>query len=92
MDFLKYAKTTKARFNGVLMNPPFKDMQAYTHTAMAMSLLKDNGVLVSIIPASARCQLIKDYGKHYTITHSKPYCNQFEDANVTVEVVTVIKK
>lgn len=91
-DFLKYAKTTTARFNGVLMNPPFKDMQAYIHTAMAMSLLKDNGVLVSIMPSSARCQLIKDYSKHYTITHSEPYCNQFDDANVTVEVVTVIKK
>ncbi len=48
-DFLEY--TTENKFDRIVMNPPFTRRQDIAHVLKALSLLKDNGILVSVMSA-----------------------------------------
>lgn len=50
MDFLEYARDTVARFDVIIMNPPFSKVRA--HVAAARSLLTAGGVLVALVPVT----------------------------------------
>jgi hypothetical protein len=91
-DFLDYAAKTSRRFDGILMNPPFNDGQAYSHTNAALGLLKEKGVLVAIIPSSAIEKLERAHSDKYAISRSGPKINAFEGVNVVVEVVKFTEK
>ena len=47
-DFLEYK--SKEHYDKIIMNPPFTKKQWLKHTQHAYNLLKDNGILVAIIP------------------------------------------
>lgn len=49
-DFAEWAASTSQRFDGVLMNPPFRKVRA--HVKAARSLLKPGGVLVALVPVT----------------------------------------
>jgi predicted RNA methylase len=51
-DFLDYAPDTEKPFDRVVMNPPFRNQQDIDHIRHAYSLLKDGGILVSIVSVS----------------------------------------
>lgn len=46
-DFLEY--TTEHKFNRIVMNPPFTQQQDIMHVEKALSLLKEGGILVSVM-------------------------------------------
>ena len=50
-DFIAWAASAP-KFDRVVMNPPFSDGRAEHHLTVAASLLKPDGVLVAILPAS----------------------------------------
>jgi hypothetical protein len=50
-DFLTWAMTA-SRYDVIVMNPPFSEGRAKTHTHEAVALLKPSGRLVAILPAS----------------------------------------
>lgn len=51
-NFLDWAGGTLERFDGVLMNPPFSKRRAPKHVDAALSLLKDGGRLVALVPCT----------------------------------------
>jgi hypothetical protein len=92
-DFLTWAATTPLRFSGVLMNPPFKNVQAAAHVLKAADLLKSSGVLVAIVPAGTQSDLIKtailtEFPEH-TYTQGGVIDNAFDDAAVSVRIIKI---
>lgn len=49
MSFEKYSKSTKAKFDKVVMNPPFSNEMDLRHTILAYNLLKPGGRLVGLV-------------------------------------------
>jgi hypothetical protein len=80
-DFLDWKAGT---FNRIVMNPPFSEGRWQAHTQHAASMLHDQGVLVAILPASAR--------KRFTLPglacewHG-PYDNEFSGTGVSVVIL-----
>ncbi|WPG35331.1 DUF4942 domain-containing protein [Variovorax sp. EBFNA2] len=83
-DFVLWADAQHpdgARFDRIVMNPPYSEGRWKRHTERAAGLLKPRGVLVAVLPASAR-------GKAYLpggATHwSEVLENQFEGTTTDV--------
>lgn len=51
-DFLEYAKKTTDSFDRVIMNPPYSMGRYKAHLAAAANLIKPNGIMVAVLPAS----------------------------------------
>jgi hypothetical protein len=80
-DFLAWANTTAARFDRIVMNPPFSDGRWQAHTEHAASMLRPEGRLVAILPASAR----KSFNlPGLTCEWHGPYDNEFAGTSVSV--------
>lgn len=92
-DFLLYAKRCAKRFDGILMNPPFVDMQAYGHVMTASNLLAHNGTLVAVVPCSLRASFSKGVNNgDFFVEMSRTYEKAFDDANVGVFLITLTRK
>ena len=81
-DFLRWE--TNKRFYRIIMNPPFSDGRAMEHLIKAHSLLRDNGKLVAILPASMKGNTYFDGWNH---TWSDVLSNEFKDSGTGVHVV-----
>lgn len=80
-DFLNWKA---GAFNRIVMNPPFSEGRWQAHTQHAASMLRDQGVLVAILPASAR--------KSFTLPELAvewhgPYENEFAGTSVSVVIL-----
>lgn len=83
-DFLAWADATVARFDRIVMNPPFSDGRWQAHTERAAGMLKPGGRLVAILPASAKNRLSLaglDCQWH------GPYDNEFAGTSVSVVIL-----
>ena len=85
-DFIEWAEKTPLRFSRIVMNPPFSEGRALQHTQKAFSLLKQNGVLVAIIPATYRNQVIIEGKEH---EYSEVKTGFFQGTNVSVVLVKI---
>lgn len=85
-DFIHFAKTTKLRFDKIVMNPPFSEGRAILHTQTAFSLLKDKGDLTAILPATYKDKIIID-GKIHKWSDIKNDC--FAGTKVSVVIVKI---
>lgn len=85
-DFITWAEKTSLRFSRIVMNPPFSEGRALQHTQKAFSLLKENGVLVAIIPATYRNQVIIEGKEH---EYSAVKTGFFQGTNVSVVLVKI---
>ena len=90
-DFINYGVKTKDRYNMIIMNPPFRNNQAYNHTVLASRLLKENGVLTSIIP-SCNKDFFSELDTDFEITYSKEFGKEFDETNIKVVIVKLKKK
>jgi hypothetical protein len=80
-DFLNWKA---GAFNRIVMNPPFSEGRWQAHTQHAASMLRDQGVMVAILPASAR--------KSFTLPQFAcewhgPYDNEFAGTSVSVVIL-----
>ena len=81
-DFLKLASASK--FDRIVMNPPYSQGRWQAHIEHAAAMLRPDGVLVAILPASAKG---KDLLPGMSLTWSKLYENQFRGASVDVVIM-----
>lgn len=96
-DFLDYAKTTKDKFDLIVMNPPFSKNRDALHILAALNLVAKGGSLHAIIPTGWERKLAKPYRELLekfqecrggTIALPK---NSFKDSgtNVDVEIISM---
>ena len=81
-DFLAWANTTAARFDRIVMNPPFSEGRWHAHVEAAASKLRDKGRLVAILPSGAgnRAGLLPGFTREW---HG-PFDGEFAGTSVSV--------
>jgi len=88
-DFLSWAEQNpQAQFDRILMNPPFSKGRAKAHLCAASRLLKEDGRLVAILPASMLNTAPLEGIRH---DWSEVYSDQFEGTAVSVVILTASK-
>lgn len=85
-DFLEFNPERKC--DKLVMNPPFSDGRAIDHVKHGFDMLTDDGVLVSVLPASFLGKEIIP-GCEYTYSHV--YKNEFSGCSVNVVIVRICK-
>jgi len=89
-DFLKYSANTTAKFDRVVMNPPFTDNAWLFHVKAALTLLNNDGVLVAVLPVSAEQKLI--LSEQYHVEFLETFDNEFANTQVSVIIVRITIK
>lgn len=88
-DFLKWASLIpNGKFDRVVMNPPYS-LRWQHHVDAAFRVLKSGGVLVAVLPASARKLLQIE---NCDIYFSSDFENEFSGTAISVVIVKIIKK
>lgn len=88
-DFLQWsASLSNLKFDRIVMNPPYSQGRWQAHIEHAATMLRPDGVLVAILPASAKG---KDLLPGMSLTWSKVYENQFRGASVDVVIMRAEK-
>lgn len=85
-DFLKMSDGK--RFDRIVMNPPYSQGRWQAHIEHAATMLRPDGILVAILPASAKG---KDVLPGMSLTWSRVYENQFRGASVDVVILKAEK-
>lgn len=81
-DFL--GMSNAERFDRIVMNPPYSQGRWQAHIEHAATMLRTDGILVAILPASAKG---KDVLPGMKLTWSRIYENQFRGASVDVVIL-----
>jgi hypothetical protein len=88
-DFIEWSRATAARFDCIVMNPPFSEGRACAHVEAAGALVKRAGRLVAILPASARG---KDWlGAGWTCEWSGIYEREFAGTGAAVVILKAVR-
>jgi phospholipid N-methyltransferase len=85
-NFLGYFP--KKEYDYIVMNPPFSNDQAEIHVQKAFSLLKQDGVILAILPATLRNTIIIEGQKH---EYSEVINDAFDNTNISVVILTLTK-
>lgn len=88
-DFIEWAETAPARFDRIVMNPPFRKGRWKGHLEAALGLLGEGGRLVSVLPASAKGSVLAEGWQH---TWSDVIEDAFAGTGVRVVVVALEKE
>ncbi|EOW6510826.1 DUF4942 domain-containing protein [Cronobacter malonaticus] len=88
-DFIKWAESTSARFDKVVMNPPFSEGRAKAHLEAAASLVKKGGRLIAILPGGMRK---KDILPGWTCSWSGLIDNEFDGTGISVVMLKAERK
>ncbi|NRB78371.1 MAG: DUF4942 domain-containing protein [Saccharospirillaceae bacterium] len=89
-DFLKYSANTTAKYDRVVMNPPFTDNAWLFHVKAALTLLNNDGVLVAILPVSAEQKLT--LSEQYLVEFLETFDNEFANTQISVIIVRITIK
>lgn len=85
-DFLKLP--ANGPFDRIVMNPPYSENRWQAHTEHAATMLKVDGRLVAILPASAKG---KDVLPGFELEWSKVYSNEFAGTSVSVVIMAATR-
>ena len=85
-DFLAWSGAPVDR---IVANPPFSEGRWQAHTQHAATMLRDKGILVAILPASARNSFTLD---GLACEWHGPYPNEFAGTSVSVCILKSTKK
>lgn len=89
-DFIEQASFHSiSKFDRIVMNPPFSSGRWKHHTEVAFGLLKTGGVLVAILPASAKNTFQLENAE---ITYSQAYDNEFRGTGIAVVIMKAIRQ
>jgi hypothetical protein len=86
-DFMKISVDKK--YDRIVMNPPFSEGRWQAHVEHAANMITDKGLLVAIVPASAKDKFKID---GYTVSYSDVYENMFVGASVDVVILQIKKQ
>ncbi|MFD2274581.1 hypothetical protein ACFS07_35365 [Undibacterium arcticum] len=70
------------------MNPPYGDGRGREHVKHAVSILRESGRLVAILPAGLRNKTLVEGWSH---TWSEVYSDEFDGTGVSVALLTLKK-
>lgn len=88
-DFLAWAPKCSERFDRIVLNPPFSNNRATLHLQAAAGLLKDDGRLVAILPASQRG---KDLLPGWDMEWHGPFSDEFDGTGVIVVILVATRR
>lgn len=88
-DFLRWAETTMARFDRVILNPPFDQGRWKAHLEAAAMLVEPGGKLVAILPASAQG---KDLLPGFACRYPRLFDNEFAGTSISVVLLVAEPK
>lgn len=84
-DFLAWAALPgQARYDRIVMNPPFSEGRWQAHLEAAAGMLAPDGRLVAILPASAKG---KELLPGFWHTYSRTFDNEFAGTSVSVTIL-----
>jgi Domain of unknown function (DUF4942) len=86
-DFLAWSGEPVDR---IVMNPPFSEGRWQAHLLHAATMIKPQGKLVAILPASARGK--SDMLPGFDCAWSAPYDNEFPGTSVSVVILQAVSK
>lgn len=90
-DFLSWNRDTRnfiERFDRIVLNPPFSEGRAKSHLYHAVKMLNPDGILVAILPASMKDQILVSNMQH---EWSETITGAFEDTGVSVSILKLYK-
>lgn len=85
-DFLKWRGDVS--FDRIVMNPPFSEGRWQAHLEHASTMLAADGVLVAIIPASAKGKQVLE---GFDLEWSKVYDNEFAGCSASVVILKAVR-
>lgn len=89
LDFLKLASEYRGGgFHRIVMNPPYSSGRWQAHTEAAAKVLRKGGVLVAILPASAKNKFDLP---GCSLEWSQTYDNEFAGTGISVIILRAIK-
>ncbi|MFC0225651.1 class I SAM-dependent methyltransferase [Serratia aquatilis] len=88
-DFIKWAESQNAKFDRIVMNPPFSEGRAVAHVQAAAECLKPGGRLVAIMPSGNKD---KDILPGWQVDWSEPISNEFAGTSISVVILTATRE
>lgn len=89
-DFLKISiNKYESKFDRILINPPYSDRQFADHVKKSLQFLKDDGIVVAVLPVNYSKYLELD---GYNMEEMKTFVNEFSETSIPVAVVRIYKK
>lgn len=85
-DFLKTELSDK--YDRIVLNPPYSQGRWQAHIEHAFKFLADDGIMVAILPASAKGKELINGAEH---EYSRIYENEFQGTSISVVIVRVRK-
>lgn len=85
-DFLKTELADK--YDRIVLNPPYSQGRWQAHIEHAFKFLADDGIMVAILPASAKGKELVKGAEH---EYSRIYENEFQGTSISVVIVRVRK-
>ncbi len=89
-DFLKFSQNTTKRYDRICLNPPYSLHRFKTHTDAAIRLLDTDGMLVAVLPLSAKKKF--ETSIDYNVEFLNDFENEFANPQIAVTVMRVTKK
>jgi len=86
-DFLQFNRTDW--YHRIVMNPPYSQGRWQAHTKHAATMLRRNGILVAVLPVSAKNKFELD---GFDCSWSDVYENEFAGTSVSVVLLKAVKK
>lgn len=84
-DFLSWSGST---FDKIVMNPPYSEGRWQAHIEHAAKMLKTDGALIAVLPASAKN---KEVLKGFNHSWSREFKNEFESTSISVVILKATK-
>lgn len=88
-DFMTWNWQSSYKFDRIVMNPPFSEGRWQAHLKRAAGLLANDGILVAILPSSAKGKQVVE---GFDLEWSQVFSNEFAGTSVSVVILKATRK